>query len=171
MKFLDDNLIVNGWVHVDINGGTKTSDVVSLKNYNHVAIVLDFGNTAASADVDIAVYASDDVAMTHTVALNNYTFRKSPATTSSDSFAAEVVITDSKIDYVAAGDVVPNTDDNCIVVIEIDAVNLKTAGTSYDYDCIYLVFPNPSQACPVGCKFILSQPRHAADTLPSAIID
>ena len=42
MKFLDDNLIVSGWVHVDINGGAKTSDVVSLKNYNHVAIVLDW---------------------------------------------------------------------------------------------------------------------------------
>ena len=41
MKFLDNNHIVNGWVHVDINGVGATSDIISMKNYNHCCIVLD----------------------------------------------------------------------------------------------------------------------------------
>jgi hypothetical protein len=66
MHFLDDHHIVNGWVHADANGGGKVSDIISLKNYNRVTIVLDFGNTTAGGDADIVLAASDDVAGTHT---------------------------------------------------------------------------------------------------------
>ena len=171
MKFLDNHHIVNGWTVIDINGGAKASDVVSLKNWGHVAIVLDFGACTAGPDVDITVYASDDVAKTHTVALDDYTFRKSPGTTSSDTFAAEVEITDAKLDYVAGGDIEPDTDDDSIVVIELDAAQVKAAGTDYNYDCVYVSFANPGQVTLCGCKFILSEPRYAAATMPSAIVD
>ena len=79
--------------------------------------------------MDIAIQACDDVAATHTVAINNFTFRKSAATTSDDAFSAAVTITDSKLDYVVFGDIVPNTCDNSIVVIDIDAAQVKAAGT------------------------------------------
>jgi hypothetical protein len=171
MKFCEENHIVNGWVHADINGSGVTSDVISLKNYGHVAIVLDFGNTTAGGDADITVYAADDVAGTHTAAMNNYVLRKSPGSTSDDAFAAEVAIADSKIDYVAGGEIVPNTDDDSIVVIDIEATQVKAASDDYSMDCVYVTFGNPGAGCPVGCKFILSQPRYAAGTLPSAIAD
>lgn len=171
MRFLDDHHIVQGWIHADANGAGKTSDIISLKNYAHCAIVLDFGNMTAGGDSDIVVYASDDVAGTHTVALNNYTVRKSPATTADDVFAAAATMTDSKIDLVAGGDIIPDTDDNKLVVIDIDAAQVLAAGTSYVYDCLYVTFGNPGQGCPVGCKFILTGPRSAAATLPSAIVD
>ena len=58
MKFLDDHHIVQGWIHGDANGGGKTSDIISLKDYAHCAIVLDFGNMTAGGDSDIVVYAS-----------------------------------------------------------------------------------------------------------------
>ena len=171
MKFLDTHHIVNGWTHADVTGGATTSDIISLAKYNHVAIVLDFGNCTAGGDSDIAVVASDDVSASHTATLATLNFRKSPGTTASDTFATEVTVTDSKIDYVAAGDIVPDTDDNCIVVIELDAADVLGAGTSYVYDCLYVTFSNPGQATPVGCTFILSEPRYAGATLPSAIAD
>ena len=111
----------------------------------------------------------DDVAGTHTVAINNFTVRKSPATTADDAFAAAVTMTDSKIDFVAGGDIIPDTDDNNIVVIDIDAAQVLAAGTSYVYDCLYITVPSPGQATPVGCKFILSGPRDASSTMPTAI--
>lgn len=169
MKFLEENHIVNGWTHVDINGGAKSSDVISLANYDHCTIVLDFGNTTAGGDADIAVLACDDLTPSHTVAINNFTVRKSPGTTSDDVFAAAATMTDSKADYVAAGDVVPDTCDNSLVVIDVDASAVKAAGTTYDYDCLQVTFGNPGQGCPVGCKFILSKPRHAAAVMPTAI--
>ena len=171
MKFLDDNHLVRGWLTANINGAGATSDIVSLKNYNHVAIVLDFGATDAAANVDIAVNACDDVAASHTAAISTLSFRKSPATTADDAFAAEVTVTDSKLDYVAGGDIIPDTDDGKFVVIELDAADVRAASSTYDMDCIQVVFPNPGQNCTVGCLFILSQPRYAAATMPSAIID
>jgi hypothetical protein len=171
MQFLDEHHIVNGWTHGDANGAGKVSDIVSLKNWSHVAIVLDFGNMTAGGDADIVVYACDDVAPSNVVALNNYTFRKSPGSTASDAFAAPVTITDSKIDLVAGGDIIPDTDDNSIVVIDVDAAQVLAAGTAFVYDCIKIAIPSPGQATPVGCKFVLSGPRHAAAVMASVIID
>jgi hypothetical protein len=171
MKLLDELHIVQGWVHTNINGGGAESDVVSLKNYSHCAIVLDFGNMTAGGNGDVVIRAADDVAHTHSVALNNFTMRKSPASASDDGFAEEVMIADSKIDLVAGGEIVPDTDDNSLVVIDVDAVQVRAAGSDYEYDCLYVTFSDPGQATPVGCKFILSGPRHAAETMPSAIID
>ena len=171
MKFLDNHHIVNGWTHADINGAGVASDVISLKNYSHLAIVLDFGNTALGGDADIVVLACDDVTPSHTQAIATLKFRKSPAAADDDAFAAEVKVTDSKLDYVVAGDIVPDTDDNAIVVIELDAADVRAAGTAFEYDCVQVTMSDPGQGCPVGCKFILSGPRHATDALPSAIID
>lgn len=171
MKLLDQVHIVNGWTHADVNGAGVTSDIVSMKNYNRLTILLDFGNTTAGGDADITVSACDDVAGTHSAAMNNYTMRKSPASTSDDAFAAEVTITDSKIDYVAGGEIVPNTDDYCMVAIELDGAQVRGASSTYEMDCVKIAIGNPGQGCPVGCKFILSEPRHAGDTMPSAITD
>jgi hypothetical protein len=171
MKFLEEHHIVRGWLPANINGSGATSDIVSLKNYNHVTIILDFAATDAAADVDIVVQACSDVAAAHTAAIASLTFRKSAATTSDDSFSDPVTVTDSKLDYVAAGDIVPDTDDNKIVVIDIDGPQVRGADDDYEYDCLRVVFPNPGQACTVGCLFILSEPRYAAATMPSAIID
>jgi hypothetical protein len=82
-----------------------------------------------------------------------------------------VEITDSKIDYVAGGEIVPDTDDNCVVVIDLDGAAIRNADDDYEYDCLRVTFPSPGQGCPVGCKFILSEPRNAGDTTVSAIVD
>ena len=169
MKLLDDHHVVSGWAPVDVNGGLS-SDYVSLKNYNRVTVLLSFGLITVGSDADIVLTASDDVAATHTVALNNYKYRKSPGTTASDTFAAEATIADSKIDLVAGGEITCD-DDGCIVAIELTGADLKAAGTSYVYDCIKVAIGNPGQPVLCSCLFILSDARYAADTLPSAIID
>jgi hypothetical protein len=171
MKLLDNVHIVNGWTHADANGAGLTSDIVSMKNYNRLTIVLDFGNTAPGGDADITISACDDVAGTHSAALNNYSMRKSPGSAADDAFAEEVAIADSKIDYVAGGEIVPNTDDNCLVVVELDGAAVRAASDTYEMDCVQVSIGSPGQSCPVGCKFILSEPRNAGATLPSAIVD
>ena len=171
MRFLEENHIVRGWLPADINGVGATSDIISLKNYNRCTIVLDFAASDAAANVDITISGCDDVVGTHSAAINNYTFRKSAATTADDSFSDEATITDSKMDYVAAGDIVPDTCDNSIVVIDVPASLVKASSTTYVMDCLKVAFANPGQACNVGCLFILSEPRFASTTMPSAIID
>ena len=171
MRFSDDRTIVRGWLEANITGAGAVSDIVSLKNYNHVAVLLNFGATDASANVDIVFEACDDVSASHTAAISTLTFRTSAATTSSDVFGAATTVTDSKLDYVAGGDIVPNECDNKLVLIEFDAADIRAASSTYEMSCLRVTFPNPSQNCTVGCLFILSEPRHAAASLPSAIID
>ena len=166
MNFLDNHHIVEGWAPVDINGGAKTSDYISMENYGQCSILLNFGATDSGSDVDIAINASDDVSGSNTAAINNYTLRKS---TTSDTWATAVSISDSKIDYVSGGDIVPDTDDDTLVLIEINAADVRGASTSYDMSCLCVSFPNPSNGTVVGCTFILSEPRYGGATPVTAI--
>ena len=166
MKFLHEHHMVIGWEPHEINGAAHTSQVVSLKLYHHATIFLLYGATDAAADVDITVNAHPDVAASATTVLNNYTFRKS---TTSDVWTAEVLIADSKIDYVAAGDIIPNTDDDTMVAIDVDAD--QVAAATANYDCLSLTYPDPGQVCYCGCYYILSKPRYARTAQLSAIVN
>ena len=170
MKLLQELHIVKGWSPQDITAGL-TSDAVSMKLYHHLTILFHFGNTAVAPDVDWAVNAHPDVAMSATVALNNYTMRKSAggAAALGDLWAVETTITDSKIDYVAAGDIVPDTDDDCIVAIDMDGDQVAAAAAGYD--CVSVTVPAIAAACICGCLFILSRPRYAQNVMPTAIAD
>lgn len=166
MKFLHEHHLVWGWEPHEINGAIHTTTPVSLKLHHHASIFLVIGATTGGGDADIVVNAHPDVAMSATVALNNYTFRKS---TTPDVWTAEVLIADSKIDYVAAGDVIPTTDTNTIVLIDIDADQVAAAAANYD--CLTLTFPDPGQNIICGAYLILSRPRYARAAQASAIVD
>lgn len=166
MQFLERNHIVPGFCPIDINGG-KDSDVISMKNYNHVAILLELGVIHGSADADITIYGCDDVAHTNAVALATIKFRKMSAT---DTWAAAVSVTDSKLDLVTAGDIDPATN-NQLVVIDLDAVEVKKISADYEIDCLYVSISDPGQSVIASCMFVLSEPRYGSDSMPSAIVD
>ena len=169
MRFLDDNHVVVGWKHQDINGGID-SDIISLKNYARCCVLLTFGDITAGVDADIALTANDDVSGTHSVTMNNYTYRKSAGSTSDDSWSDDATITDSKIDLVLGGEITPS-DDGCVVVIPLDAADILGAGSSYTYNCLRVSSSDPGQSTTCGCHFILSGPRHSTDSPATAITD
>ena len=171
MRPLEQTHIVQVLAPVEINGAARTTDYVSLKNYQHCTFLLCFGLETAGGDCDIAVRASDDVSGTHTADLATIKSRKSGAVGTSDAWAAEATVTDSKLDFVAAGDIIPDTDENKMVAIEVDAAAVKAASTTYGMDCVALYIPDPGQSTFLCVLAILSGPRYAGASMPTAITD
>jgi len=171
MRLLEEQHIVMVLPPHDINGAAHTTDYVSLKNWNHCTFLILRGLETAGGDSDLVVKASDDVSGTHTANLATIKSRTSGVTDTSDAWAAEATVTDSKLDYVAAGDFVPNTTQNSMVAIEVDAADVKAASTTYAMDCVALTIPNPGQAAVWGVLAILSQPRYASASMPTALTD
>ena len=171
MRLLEQQHVVMVLPPHDLNGAAHTTDYVSLKNWQHCTFLIIRGLETAGGDSDLVVRAADDVAPSHTADLATLKFRTSGVVEVSDAWAAEIVVTDSKLDYVAAGDVVPDTTENSMVAIEVDAAAVKAASSTYAMDCVALVIPDPGQAAVWGVIAILSGPRYAGASMPTAITD
>ena len=132
------NLIGVGQRHVEIlwnpistNHPVLTSDRIKLSEWDHVTLLIHFGAIASGLDSDITVVASDADSTTHqaTLATIRYRLKKSTA-----AWGEMTSVTDSKIDIVAGGEIVPSTDDNCVLAIEIDTAEILALSTTYDMD-------------------------------------
>jgi len=184
MRKLGPVHIVQALAPADQAGGDKTSRVISLKNYEHVTVILNFGITGAAADGVINFYGCTNVAKSNNHALDTVTFRRAVTAmaTSSDlatdtwSTLRTITGSDLHISDMADSDALnPNDSDagnicNGIVVVEFDAVDIEqaTSGDSYIRDCFYFVLTNPTASVFLGATFIL-QPRYQREIPLTAI--
>ena len=77
MRQLGPQHIVQALASVDMSdSASATSRVISLKYYEHVAIVLNFGVTAADLDGVINFYACTDVSGSNAHCIDTVTFRR-----------------------------------------------------------------------------------------------
>lgn len=158
MILAEQTKIVAGLMPVDANGG-KTGDYVSLKNYNHCTVIVKAGVVGATCNLTInkATAVAPTGATTATV---SYVWLNSD-TTSTDALVKTAVTSNT----VATG-----TDNSQMWVFEIDAASLgETSGTPYD--CIAAVISDPSDTNYMDVTYILSEPRYAGATPPTAIAD
>lgn len=142
----------------DINGAGVTSDIIKLSDYDHISILIQFGTITTLADCDITVVASDADSTTHTATMATIRYRKKVA----DAAWSEMTsVTDSKIDVVAAGEVVPVTDENCLLCLEIDTAEVLALSSDYDMDWIKIAISSPGAVSVlVGAVAILSKGRY-----------
>ena len=164
MRLVELSQIVSGFLPVDLNTAANSGDWVSMKNYNHLTVVF-FKNVGTPGDdptITIeqatAVDGSDNKALTFTdiyvkqdtnlLAVGNFTLVTQVAATSyTDATSAE---------------------DAAIWIVEFDGADLDVNG---GFDCVQASVGDGS-AAQIGCVlYILTEPRYASATPPSAIID
>ena len=133
---------VRAFAPQDINGATLNEDVVSLKGYEHIDVVISVGNVAG--DITVTLKQSSDVAGTGEKALAFDAMWKDQTKTT---------VTSDTFDIAAA------SDDNSIFVIPIDASELDVDN---GFDCIRVDLTDPAAAALVSCTYEMCGGRYGA---------
>lgn len=117
------------WNPVSTNHPVLDSDYVNMRDFDHVTLLIHFGAIASGLDSDLTIVAADDNAGTHPAVLATINYRKKKSTA---AWGTMTQVTDSKIDIVAGGEVVPSTDDNTVLAIEIDGADILALSSAYN---------------------------------------
>jgi len=133
--------------------GAVTSDVFSLKNYQHATIIVTAGATNADAG-NITIEECDDFTPTNDTAIAFVYYKEETA--AGDTLSAKQTATTAGIDVSA--------NDNITYVIEIDAAQLSAG-----YPNLYLKWSAPGGATLVSAIAILSGARYAGSESATAI--
>lgn len=165
-------LIGTGGMHVvpmvnpaSVSNAEVTSDAICLENWDHVTLLIHFGDFTAGLDSDLTIYGDTAAAATNNTALATINFRKM---TTSDVWSAITQVTDSKLDIVASGDIALT--DNTVVAIEIDTAEILALSTTYDLNWLYFVISaGGAYAYVMGAVAILQRGRYTTD-IPITVI-
>lgn len=137
-------------------GAAMTAKYVSLKNYNHITIIIQTGAWAAGTAAVTLLQASD-VSATGAKAL---AVAKMWTSTLASDTLAENTVTSNTFNLDTA---------DTLYIIEIDAATLDV---SNGFDCLTLAVASPgANADFYGVQYRLSGARYAQAALPSAIVD
>jgi len=179
MIFSEQNKVVNALPAVDGDNMALETDIVSMKNYNHICFILTFGvvNASSSAvtgtgsESNLIAYKGEDVTTCATAFIAKYrACTTASASTGGDTLGA---LTTLPVLGVSMGN--GNTLDfagqtGAIVVVEIDAADLAPT-LANPYDTVKIGFRFSNNSILLSAIAILSQPRYASDAGPTAIVD
>lgn len=173
MIFSERTKIVNALPAVDGNDTALETDIVSLKNYNHVCFILTFGAVHASSSAvtgtgnesNLIAYKGENVTTCTTAFIAKY---RAEVTAAGDTLEA---LTELPVLGVSMGN--GNTLDfadqtGAIIVVEIDAADLDPTAAN-PYDTVKIGFRFSAHSVLVSAIAVLSQPRYASDASPTAI--
>ncbi len=177
MIFSQRNKIVNAIPAVDGNNTALTSDIVSLKNYNHVAFILTFGIvnasssavTATGSETNLIAFKGEDVTTCTTAFIAKYrACLTASASANGDLLGA---LTELPVLGVSMGN--GNTLDfsgqtGAIIVVEIDAADLAPT-VANPYDTVKIGFRFSAHSILLSAVAVLSQARWADAAMPTAI--
>lgn len=156
--FLADNVKIVEAIKPQTGASARSGDWVSLKNYNHLTIIvqLALGNSATTAITVDKATAVDGSGNSNGITLNNWYYATASTSDAMTKGAAAASITTA-----ATGS------GSEIYVIEIDAAELG------DYDCLQVELGASHSGNLVSATYILSGARFAtqASNMPSAIVD
>ncbi len=193
-RFLQENHVVQAWPPIDVNT-TPTSDlttlntaegvrVISLKNWDHVCVLINFGLVNAASAADITCYACSNVAGANAVALSAYPYRQTNQTTTdasevtTDIWTSDITIADSDIDIGDESDLDPLLDGsdtsiyNGMVAIEFDAADIFNVATdNIDRDCFYVTVSDPGNVVTCGAIYVLSKAGYRTKVQLTAVAD
>lgn len=160
MIFVEENKIHLGHLAL-ANAGAMAADYVSLKNYNHVAVIVGLAPASGTDVTAITMVQATDVAAGGEKALSFTTkVWKNAAALTGDTLVRTTYASSIGSSAVAATE---------LFVIEIDASELDVAN---NFDCLAARLTDPgSVSTPAFVLYVLSEPRFKSALPPSAIID
>lgn len=153
-----------GFVPSDLAAAAQSGDWVSLKNYDHLAIVLFKAAGAVGEIPTITVQQAQDVAGTGAKALN---FTRIDRKDNADLFTVGQF---TKVTQAAGNTYAPAAGNTqLLAVIEIEAQDLDKAN---GFDCVRATLNDVGATAQLGALlYILSGSRYAGQYPPSAIVD
>jgi len=170
--FLQTHHIVPGWLDRIWSDTTALDgDIVSLKCYEQVGVLIQISAIASVPDTDLSFYACTDVAGSNATAIATITYRKMATT---DTWTQPVTVTDSKLDIVAGGDIVPGTDE--LVFVEFNGAEINNASTTVkNLDCFFVRLSGGGldAGSTIACSatYFLWPCRYNTLSMPTAITD
>ena len=155
-KLVQEMKFINGAEPKSYANTAMTAEYVSLKNYNHLTILIHSGSWAGGTAA-VSLLEATTVAAGSAQALNL------------ETMWTDIAATGTLVETAVASDTFNLGTANSLWIIEIDADELDVDD---GYDCVTLVVATPGANADFYCvEYILSQPRYAQATPPSAIID
>jgi len=167
MLLVENSQIVSGFVPIDLQTGANDGDWISLKNYNHIALILFKAVGTAGDDPTLTIEQATDVAGAGAKALDFvhiYT-KQAALLTSVGQF--------TKVTQAAANTYTDLTSAElqAIWVIEFNGIDLDVAN---GFDCLRGRVADIGGNAQLGAMlYVLSEARHGVDApgMPSAIVD
>jgi hypothetical protein len=156
MKLVQNSLQVKGTEHKNWTGAASTSDYVSFKNYNRGQVIITTegwaGGTAA-----VTLKQATSVAGANVKALS---FAEMWVNSGSDDVPVRTTVTSDTFDLDTA---------DKIYIIEIKSDQLDVDNS---FDTLQVAIASPGANNDIyGVDFKMYEPRHASETMLSAIID
>ena len=144
--------VINAVAPIDINGSGATSDVWSMRRYQHASIIVSLGVVGAATTV--TVFECDDFVPTNATAI-------------AFSYYAEVTaggdVLEARAAATAAG-FASSTNNGIFYVIEVDASQLSDG-----YPCMKVALSDPSAATLASVQVIQSGARYGVENSPTEI--
>lgn len=164
--------VVNALPPVDGDNAAKETDIISMKNYDHVTFILTFGvvNASSSAvtgtgsESNLIAYKGENVTTCATAFIANY---RAEVTAAGDTLEA---LTELPVLGVSmgTGNTLDVTGDNAIIVVEVDAEDLEPT-IANPYDTVKIGFRFSNHSIILGAIAILSKGRYKNATMPTSI--
>lgn len=164
--FTENCKIVNAIPAIDGTGAATASDIISMKNYNHCTFILTFGvvNASSATSVNLIAYKGENVTTCATAFACNY---RAEVTSGGDTLEALTTLATTGVSL-GTGNTLDITGDNAIIVVEIDASDLAPTAAN-PYDTVKIGFTFNANSVLLSCVAVLSEPRYAQASPPTAI--
>lgn len=168
MRLIDTCQIASGFVPVDTQSAANPGDVVSMKNYNHLTVIFFKAAGVAGDDPVLTFQQCQDVAETgikNLATIDEYWSKQGAALTAVGTFTRVTQTASQTVTLDAT-----SAEEQGLYVFEIDGSDLDTANS---FDCVKVSVADTGAAGAMlgALLYLLSEPRYAGSTMPSAIAD
>jgi hypothetical protein len=165
MRLCENNQIAIGFVPVNLATAANNGDYVSLKGYKHVTVLFIKGAGASGEDPTLTLQQASSVAGAGAKELYFTTIYVKQGS-DLESIGTFTKTTQSSANtYTSA----TSGEAQAIWAVEFDADELDVDN---GFDCIRATVADVGDTSQIGTiVYILSEPRYAAETMPSAIAD
>lgn len=165
MRLCEENQIAIGVVPINLAAGANNGDWVSLKLYKHLTIIVIKGAGASGEDPTLTLLQATAVAGTNSKALNftDIYVKQGADLTTIGQFTKTTQAAANTYTSATSGE------EQAIWAVEIDADQLDVDN---GFDCVQAAIADVGNTSQIGTiLYILSEPRYAAEAMPSAIAD
>ncbi len=173
------NKVVNAIPAVDGDNTAITSDIISMKNYDHCTFLLTFGlvNASASAvtstgsETNLIAFKGENV----TTAATAFICKYRAVTTASASAGGDTLGALTELPVLGVSMGTGNTLDfagqtGAVIAVEIDAADLAPT-IANPYDTVKIGFRFSNHGVLLSCVAVLTQGRYQDAAQPTAIAD
>ncbi len=163
-RYTEESQIAVGFVPSDLAAAAQSGDWVSLKNYDHVAVIVSKAAGAVGEIPTLTIQQAQDVAGTGAKAIN---FTRIDVKNGADLFAIGQF---TKVTQAAGNTYAPAAGNTqLLAVVEFEGFELDKAN---GFDCIRATFADVGVTAQLASVlYLLGEARYAGQFPPSAIVD